>query len=64
MIGLIGDGDKVILEVVVLIVQLRNLLFEELDFLEKFLLFVFEVLFVSVVVDVFGEELLDVFLLF
>ncbi len=64
LIGLIGDGDKVILEVVVLVVELENLLFEELYFLEEFFLFVFEVLLVSVVVDVFGEELLDMFLLF
>jgi hypothetical protein len=61
-IGLVSDSDKIILEAVVLIVEFQDFFFEELDFFEEFLLFVLEVLFVGVVVDVFGEELFYVFL--
>lgn len=63
-ISFIGDMNEVILEVIVLFVEFEYFLLEETDFLKEFFLFVLQILLVSVIVYVFGKQLLDMFLLF
>jgi hypothetical protein len=52
-VGFVSDVHEIVLEAVVLVVQLHNLFFQEPHFLKQLLLLVFQVLLMSVVVDVF-----------
>lgn len=54
--------NKIVLEVVVLLLQLENLLLQKLCLLHELLLFVLEELLMRVVIDIRGEELLDLLL--
>lgn len=62
VIGLGSHMYKVILEAVIPGIKFKDFVFQELDFFQEFLLLMLEVLLMGVVVDIFGEEFLDVFL--